>query len=350
VKALFLLLCFGCSGAPLPSDFKAAAEREAARDDEGALAAYHAIRSDCERSGKRRPHDDCALAAVREADLLEKLSRWPEAYQAWLAVPRLSIPAAGSSGKELSERRKARALQRAAELAHEKLEKSEDALQLAWRVIDEYPDQVPSDDALKLAIRIERSLHPAALQQKLTELWERNRKLDLGDNLLFARAELAQSVELYDQLAAEYPHSGLRDDSLWRAAEILREKGDFRGAIRRLQKILDTHKLALITGSYNSLVLDDAQLLVGRIWLDDLHEAGPAALAFQNLADDFKDSILRDEALYELARARMAQHSPPTDSDKRDACAALARMFKQYPNGNMVRRGRELAATIGCGS
>src|SRR5262249_19536979 len=163
---------------------------------------------------------------------------------------------------------------------HERLHDDDSAVNLCWRVIDEYPDEVPADDALKLAIRIERARNPGSLQQKLTALWERHRKLDLGDNLLFARAELADSVELYDQLAELYPHSGLRDDSIWRAAAILRKQGDFRGAILRLQKILDYHKDALITGSYNSLVLDDAQLLVGRIWLDDLHQPEQAALAF----------------------------------------------------------------------
>src|SRR5262249_53529644 len=188
-----------------------------------------------------------------------------------------------------------------------------------WQVVEQFPDEVPADDALQLAIRLERARNPFALQQKLAELYERDRKLDLADNLLFARAELAESVDLYDQLADLYPHSGLRHDSLWRAAAILRQRGDFRGAILRLQKILDTHKDALIAGSYNSLVLDDAQLLVGRIWLDDLHQPEPAANAFQNLADDFKDSTLRDDALYELARARLARHSPAKPQDKSDA-------------------------------
>jgi tetratricopeptide (TPR) repeat protein len=340
VKRLFFVVFCGCSGAPLPSDFKLAQEREAARDDQGALAAYHAIREDCERTGKSRPQDDCSLAAVREAEMLERLERWPAAYQAWLAAARLSVPQRVTTGRELRDRQKSRALVRAAELAHQRLADDAGARKLAWQVVEEYPQEVPADDALKLAVSLEGN--SSALQQKLATLWERDKDLDLGDNLLFARAQLTGSVELYDQLAEVYPHSSLRDDSLWRAAEILRKQGDFRGAILRLQKILDTHKDALITGSYNSLVLDDAQLLVGRIWLDDLHQPDPAANAFQNLADDFKDSVLRDDALYELARAKMARDK------KSDACAALARLFREYPNGNMVRRGRELASTIGC--
>jgi hypothetical protein len=345
---LFVVLWLSCSGAPLPSDFKTAQEREAARDDAGALAAYRSIREECERTGRRRRLDDCATAAVREAEMLERLERWPEAYGAWLAVPRLSVPQEGTTGRQLSERKVARALGRAAALAHHRLHDDRAALELAWRVVEQFPDEVPADDALELAIQIERAHDPSRLQERLTQLWERDRTLDLGDNLLYARAKLADSVQLYDQLAELYPHSGLRDDSLWRAAEILRQQGDFRGALRRLQKILDTHKDALITGSYNSLLLDDAQLLVGRIWLDDLHQPEPAAMAFANLADDFKDSVLRDDALYELARAKLARHAPSSDADKSDACAALRRLFREYPNGNMVRRARELATTIGC--
>ncbi len=347
------LLTAGCSGAPLPSDLKTAQAREAARDDAGALAAYRAIRSDCEKTGRRRPHDDCALAAEREAEMSERLEQWQDAYRVWLAVPHLSATSSGTSGVELSARRVARALVRAAELAHERLSDNAAAARLAWQVVDEYPDEVPADDALKLAITLWRlgRNNLAALQQKLMALWERDRKLDLGDNLLFACAELSdppRALELYDQLAQLYPRSGLRDDSLWRAAELLRKQGDPRGAIARLQKILDTHKDALITGSYNSLVLDDAQLLVGRIWLDDLHRPAEAADAFQNLEDDFKDSILRDDALYQLARARLAQHEPPTEKDKSEACASLARLYREYPSGNMVRRAHELGTTIGC--
>jgi hypothetical protein len=338
-----------CSGAPLPGDLKGAQAKEAARDDVGALAAYRAIAEDCERSGRRRPHDDCALAAEREAQMLERLERYPEAERIWLTVPHLSAVQTGTTGTQLSQRRVARALERAAELDLDRLAKPAEAARLAWRVVAEYPDEVPADDALKVALRV--SPNDAALQQNLATLWERLKDRDIGDNLLFARAERSQSadaVALYDQLAATYPHSGLFDDSLWRAAEILRKSGDGRGAILRLQKILDTHKDALITGSYNSLVLDDAQLLVGRIWLDDLHRPAEAALAFQNLEDDFKDSVLRDDALFELARARMSQHDPPTERDKAQACEALARLCKEYPDGNMVRRAHEQATTIGC--
>jgi tetratricopeptide (TPR) repeat protein len=347
VKRLVLALALvGCSGAPLPTDLERAQGREAARDDAGALAAYRAVRLACEAPGATpRPHDDCGLATVREAQLLEKLDRPREAQAAWLRVPARS-----------SDRRKvARALVRAAQLA-EDLGDGAGAERIAWRAVETYPDEMPADDALALAVRLGARRDPRALAARLDALQPRLARFDIGDNLAFARAELARTalddapdaVARYDHLADAYPHSGLRDDALWRAAELLRAAGDARGALARLQHILDTHKDAFITGSYNSIYLDDAQLLYGRICLEDLHDPARAADAFENLADDFKDSTLRDDALYELARARLARHTPPGDGDRRDACAALARLFREYPDGNRVTAGRTLARELGC--
>jgi hypothetical protein len=344
-RAAALLLVAGCSGVPLPADLGEAQRQESAHDAAGALEAYRAVRGECEQTGRMRPHDDCALAAVREAELLERQGRWAEAREAWLRVPPLSTDA----------RKQARALERAASLSHSYLSDPERARALAWTVVERYPDEVPADDALALAVRLDQARDPAALARRLDALWPQLQKREVGDNLLFARAELtarlgdpSEAVAAYDLLADTYLHSGLRDDSLWRAAALARRQRDFTGALRRLQRILDTHKDALITGSYNSLVLDDAELLTGRIYLDDLHDPERALVAFQNLVDDFPDSTLRDDGLYELARACLARHAPPTSDDRARACAALARLERQFPDGNRVRAARALQAELSC--
>jgi outer membrane protein assembly factor BamD (BamD/ComL family) len=151
-----------------------------------------------------------------------------------------------------------------------------------------------------------------------------------------------QAVAIFDELADAYPHSSLRDDGLWRAAELLRKSGDFDGALRRLRRITSTKRRALITGSYNYLQLDDAQLEIGRIYLDDLHDPKSAAKAFETLADDYPDSTLRDDALYDLARARREQR------DDAAACRALARLIKQFPDGNRVRAARAMMQELAC--
>ena len=66
------------------------------------------------------------------------------------------------------------------------------------------------------------------------------------------------------------------------------------------------------------------------------------------LADDYPESTLRDDALYELARALMQRHSPPGDADHAQACAALLRVEKEFPDGNRTRASRELAEELKC--
>jgi len=339
--ALAVLLA-GCAGAPpLPTEFELAQGKEAAQDDDGALTLYRLVRSDCERPGATpRPKDDCALAIVREAQLHEKHHRWREAVAAWLAVPPRS-----------SDRRKsARALVRAAVVTTEELRDDPTAERLAWEAVARYPDEVPSDDALALAVRLGKRRDPAALARRLDALWPEVAKLDLGDNVLWERAELMrtssdtplQAVPIYDKLVAEYRRSGLRDDSLWRAAELLRAAGKPLDALKRLRVILDSRRDALITGSYNSIWLDDAQLLTGQILLDDLHDAARAIEAFALLADDFPESTLKDDALVELARAQVAHRDPAA------ACKALARLLATYPDSNRRRQAQALAQELAC--
>jgi tetratricopeptide (TPR) repeat protein len=334
--AAFAVAAAGCSGAPLPADFAHAQSLEST-DPERARTLYDALDARCRH--ERLAHDDCATVAVRLAELAESGGRWADAVAAWQRAAAVTT----------QPRTAARALQRAADVSHGELSDDGAAAALAWRVVETYPDEIAADDALKVAIRIDEARDWAALAAHLAALYPRVVKFDIGDNVLFERGMLlsrheraGEAVALFDQLADAYPHSSLRDDGLWRAAELLRGGGDFEGALRRLRRILATRKDAIITGSYNYLQLDDAQLLIGRIYLDDLHDAAHAADAFETLADDFPESTLRDDALYDLARAKRAANDVPA------ACRALGRLVKQFPDGNRVRAARSLQAELGC--
>ncbi|HXU71659.1 MAG TPA: tetratricopeptide repeat protein [Polyangia bacterium] len=330
------LVVAACSGAPLPADFAHAQSLEST-DPERARALYDALDARCKTV--KLAHDDCALVAVRLAELDESAGRWADAEGAWQRAAAITA----------QPRTAARALERAADVAHGELHDDAAAGALAWRVVESYPDEIPADDALKIAIRIDEARDWAALAARLATLYPRVVKFDIGDNVLFERGMLlarhdqgSEAVAIFDALADAYPHSSLRDDGLWRAAELLRQSGDFEGALRRLRRILSTRKDAIITGSYNYLQLDDAQLLVGRIYLDDLHDPARAAEAFELLADDYPESTLRDDALYELARAKREAKDVPA------ACRALARLVKQFPDGNRVRAARTLEQELGC--
>ena len=326
----------GCSGAPLPADFAHAQSFEST-DPERARTLYDALAARCEH--ERLAHDDCALVAVRRAELDESAARFADAERQWLRAAAVTA----------QPRTAARALQRAADVAHVELHDDATAVALAWRTVESYPDEIAADDALKLAIRIDEPRDWQALAARLAALYPRVVRFDVGDNVLFERGMLlsrhdraAEAIAIFDQLADAYPHSSLRDDGLWRSAELLRGGGDFDGALRRLRRILSSRKDAIITGSYNYLQLDDAQLLVGRIYLDDLHDPARAAEAFELLADDYPESTLRDDALYDLARAKREQH------DTAAACRALARLVKQFPDGNRVRAARALQQELAC--
>ncbi|HEY7958007.1 MAG TPA: tetratricopeptide repeat protein [Polyangia bacterium] len=343
--AFFASALAGCSAPPLPNDFAQAYAREAAQDDPGALAIYRQIIAGCEKPGARpRGHDECALAIEREAEVLEELRRWPDAYRAWLEVPR----------RATDDSRAARALERAAELAHERLSDDAGAARIAWRAATRYPDAVAAGDALKLAVKLEEPRDPAALARRLETLWPEVARRDLGDDVLFQAGELYRrhgdapsAVRIYDLLAAKYPRSGLRDDAIWNAAHLLRPT-DPKGALRHLQIILDSRRDALITGSYNSVYLDDAELLVGQIWRDDLHQLSPAIDAFSALAFDFPESTLKDDALVELARTFLLRHQPPDDQDRADACKALTHLLTTYPDSNRRREAGALSTELSC--
>ncbi|HEY2744337.1 MAG TPA: tetratricopeptide repeat protein [Polyangia bacterium] len=334
--AALALLAFGCSGAPLPADFAHAQSLEST-DPARARTLYDALDARCKH--EKLAHDDCALVTVRLAELDESAGRFADAEVAWQRAAAITT----------QPRTAARALERAADVAHAELHDDHAAAALAWRVVESYPDEIAADDALRIAIRIDEPRDWAALAARLAALYPRLVKFDIGDNLVFERGMLLarhdhapEAIAIFDELADAYPHSSLRDDGLWRAAELLRASGDFEGALKRLRRILSSRKDALITGSSNYLQLDDAQLLVGRIYLDDLHDTARAAEAFELLADDYPASTLRDDALYELARAKQQARDVPA------ACRALTRLCKQFPDGNRVRAAHSLQQELGC--
>src|SRR5205085_6411683 len=90
-------------------------------------------------------------------------------------------------------------------------------------------------------------------------------------------------------------------DARWNAARLSRALGDPKGAVDRLRGLLATREISIGAGSYFSIWLDDAQLLLGQILRDDLHDLPAAAAAFRKLPKDYPASVLKDDALYELA-------------------------------------------------
>lgn len=326
-----------CAGRSPPPDLARAQSLETSSPTE-ARRLYAAIEERC----KSQPldGDDCAQAAVRTAELGEDQQQWAAAYAAWLRAAATSH--VGST--------RARSLARAASLAHARLGDDKSARELAWRCVENEPDERSSDDALTLAVRLDEARDWAALAARLGELQTRLARFGIADNIAYARAMLltrnehdADAIAAFDALVAGWPRSSLRDDALWRAAGLARAAGDFQGALRRLRQMVDTRRGAHISGSFNYPQLDQAQLLIGKIYIDDLHDLVRADDAFSRLADDFKESALRDDALLELTRVHRAQN------DNVAACKTLERLIRDFPDSEHMREAETQKAELDCG-
>src|SRR5262249_4763128 len=151
-------------------DLERAQSLEASGPPEQALAAWSAIRKGC-ATPAARPHDDCGLAAVREAQLYERLGRDAEAGGAREALP----------GRTRDPRQAGRALARAAELTVGRLQDPRRGARIAWGCIERYPGEVAADDALQIALRVERARDPRATLDELDRLAARATGTEIAD-------------------------------------------------------------------------------------------------------------------------------------------------------------------------
>ncbi len=213
-----------------------------------------------------------------------------------------------------------------------------------WRVVTDWPDEPTAGDALRILLEDGRRRDARALAEELTKLLTPLAGSAVGDNLVWSLADLnarelanpAAARALYDQIPTDYPDSGLRDDARWHAARLSRALGDPAGAARRLRALLATREVAIGAGSYFSIWLDDAQLELGRVLRDELGDLAGAEAAFRRLPRDYPASILKDDALYELAVTQVRAGAPGR------ACETLAQLARRAPDSKYVARGKEL--------
>ncbi len=219
-----------------------------------------------------------------------------------------------------------------------------------WRLVIEQPDEPRAADAVEFLVARVRRDQPEALWQRLSALATALPATAVTDNLLWWLADLAEhelhdpaaALVLYDRLPVDHPRSGLRDDARWRGALLARARGDSGGAVARLRGLLATREVALGTGSYFSVWLDDAQLLLAIVLRDDLGDHRAAAAAFARLPMDYPRSILIDDAL--AGRAELAL----VDGDVATACRVAARLLAHDPASRFAPRATELTHRPDC--
>jgi len=331
-----------CSApAPLP-DLVTAERLERQGDVDAALAAYRNAQTTCrEVKPERRRREVCGRALVGEAELLEGAGRIPEAIEAWA-----SIPARAENDPPPS----AQGLYRAGVLT---LRTGDDkgGWTFLWKVVTDYPDEAFAADAIGKLLDDGRKRDARALWKVMSELLPALDETQVADNLLWALADLAEhemhdpaaARALYDRIPAEHPDSGLRDDARWHGARLSRALGDGAGAAERLRALLETREVSFGAGSYFSVWLDDAQVELGRVLRDDLHDPDGAIRAFQRLPEDYPASVLQDDAVWEIAVTRAGQHR------RDDACAALGRLAAKWPDSKyQLEKAPALAAELRC--
>ena len=336
------LLLAACGASKPPAELTRAHKLEQRGDDAGALAAYDRAIVTCTRVREQRPREEsCAQARSGRAFTLERMGRLDDALAAWLDMAKAMADVPDQAGRALHE----------AALIELRRHHDKAAYDLFWRVIVAHPDATAADDSLRVVVRDGRRRNARELDGVLAKLWQRHQKTELGDNLIAARADLAEheladsksALDLWDQITLLYPKGPFYDDALWHAARIARAGGDPKGALARLRKLLATREEAFMIGSYHSVFLDDAQLEVGLILRDDLGEPRPALDAFAQLGKHYPDSILRDDALWQIALTRAAL------DDKPGACAAIAQIKKGYQDSKyLLDDAPQLAARSGC--
>ena len=333
-RTLLSLLAISACSAPANLPELAAAERSAdAGDTDGALAQYRAAQAKCSQlRPARRARAACSDALLGEGEVLERAGRVPAAIETYLAIPAhlADDPQTAST-----------AVYRAGQLQL-KTDQATAAWTSLWRVVTDWPDEPIAADALRAILDDGRRRDPRALADQLATLLTALAETQIADNLVWSLADLdahelanpAAARTLYDRIPTDYPESGLRDDARWLGANLSRQLGDPKGAVTRLRGLLATREVAFGAGSYFSIWLDDAQLLLGQILRDDLHDLPGAAAAFRRLPVDYPASILRDDALYELAVTLDEAGDHP------GACAAVATLAKLEPDSKYMARAR----------
>jgi TolA-binding protein len=329
-----LLVLAACSAPATLPELVVADNKADAGDTDGAVAAYREAQAKCGAlKPARRAKQACSDALLGEGEVLERANRRDAAIAAYLSVPARVVDDPTTA---------ATATYRAGTLLL-KADKPVDAWTALWKVVTDYPDEPTAADALQTLLDDGRKRDARALSDQIAKLLTPLAETKVGDNLVWALADLdahelanpAAARALYDRIPADYPDSGLRDDARWFAAQLSLDLKDPKGAAERLRALLATREVAFGAGSYFSIWLDDAQLLLGKVLRDELHDDTAAIAAFRQLPKDYPASILKDDALYELA-VTLAK------TDKAAACRAVADLKKLEPDSKYVAKTAEL--------
>jgi tetratricopeptide (TPR) repeat protein len=294
-----------------------------------AAAAYH------DAADKALRVKDRDEAWFLEARMYERAGKWPEAIAVYRRIE------AGSPTGPRTER--ARFLAAEAEIAHG------DA-SVGWRHLEEALDALPSSGNARAALgrltaHVRETGGDEAAVAWLASKQKRFEKTELDQTVSYERANALERLGRLEEArdawvsaarAHPYPHGSLTDDCLWKAADVEVRLGHFAQAILLLREMLAPLETSGNPGSYTRPRFPSAQQRIAEIYRDSLRDHAAARREFHALYERHKDTILRDDALWN--EARIAKE----DGDARAACDVIGRLAKEFPTSRYARCTREL--------
>lgn len=185
-----------------------------------------------------------------------------------------------------------------------------------------------------------------AVSPKLTQT-------ELGESVCYFRARELDALERttaardgYLDCARRYPYPGgaYWDDALFRAAEKELQLGAPAQAIAHLERMLAERESANFVGSYEKGRFAEAQLKLGQIYRDALHDAARARRELRKVWLNHPKNRLADDALFEEALLARAAN------DERGACEPLGIIVSKLPESRYAACAHELCSSLPAGA
>jgi tetratricopeptide (TPR) repeat protein len=315
------LACAPSHGAAYDAAYAAALRAEGAGRLGEAAEAY-----DRAAAAAKRPRDR-DLAQWSAADVLSRAGRMAE------VVTRLDSMASDGSSEHQAEAAYRVALLR---IEHGDADRG-------WRGLEDVVRRFPKHGVGHVAVRklVEHADEqgPQAARAELDALARDLDRTELAQLVAFlsarhieAQGDDVAARDAYLHIADRwpYPAGAFFDDVLWYASLLDEKLGRPRPAVEDLERLVAKRETTSIMGSYERARYVPAQLRIGELYRDVLHDHVKAREAFHRLYADFQHSTKRDDGLWREAALWRE------DGDAKTACERLSTLVHEFPDSRFV--------------
>ena len=221
---------------------------------------------------------------------------------------------------------------------------------LLRKALEEHPNSGLAAGALRSYLRwLSRRGGPQAELDALDPLIAKLGRTELGEYLHYSRAaaleregriRTARDRYLYVADHYPYPRGALWDDALWHASLAEEKLGRFHAAIAHLERMLAEREPPSPPGSYERPRYDDSRFRIAVLYRDRLNDPSAAARNFWLVFTDHPKSLLRDDALWEVALLSRRM------GDRTATCDALETLVKELPDSRFAPCAGELCPQL----